>query len=265
MFADGTTVTRKVVNVETVRRLVAAGVTPAINPSHKATIDAMTSRYGIEISIPEVAPKVALNTGDQMIVMSVRGLPRLEGRHEYTDEEIEAATFEFSVWEVLFPAETGSDAATVVEAMRASINWFGHGVDFTLSQKELDAMMRLQRGETKIVPSDSYVVSGDYLREASTAQARAASGAGMDVGDYRLDEYAKAVLSGDNASQDALSSGFGTKKWQQELVEAESNAKYYNDFAKYWLPEEAGIAYEKLANAYTKHAEFLRGLIAIKY
>jgi hypothetical protein len=33
--------------------------------------------------------------------MGVRGLPRLEGRHEYTEEEIAAATFSFSEYTVV--------------------------------------------------------------------------------------------------------------------------------------------------------------------
>ncbi|MBU3924918.1 hypothetical protein KJ854_03200 [Patescibacteria group bacterium] len=35
-----------------------------------------------------------------MIVMSVRGLPRLTDRHEYTEEEVAKATFAFSVYNV---------------------------------------------------------------------------------------------------------------------------------------------------------------------
>ncbi len=70
-----------------------------LNPSHKATIDAMTKRYGLDdIQIPETAINVKLETGDSLIVMSPRGLPRLVDRHEYTDEEIEKATFNFAIW-----------------------------------------------------------------------------------------------------------------------------------------------------------------------
>ena len=72
-----------------------------LNPSHQATIDAMVKRYGISsVEIPEVAPRVSLEPGDVVIVMSPRGLPRLQDRHEYTDEEIEKATFAFSSWQV---------------------------------------------------------------------------------------------------------------------------------------------------------------------
>jgi hypothetical protein len=77
----------------------------AINPSHAATIVAAKERYGIEVPIPSTAPLVRLRSEqvdmdhDQLVVMSVRGLPRLGAdRHEYTAEEIYAATFQFSVY-----------------------------------------------------------------------------------------------------------------------------------------------------------------------
>lgn len=91
---------REVVSVEKVREFVAAGVIPALNPSHKSTIDAMRARFALNVEIPEKAPMVALNQGDKLIVMSVRGLPRREGVAEYTSEEINRATFVFSLWTV---------------------------------------------------------------------------------------------------------------------------------------------------------------------
>jgi len=72
----------------------------ALNPSHKPTIDAAIERFGLPIQIPEKAPIVTLKKGDKIIVMSVRGLPRMEGRHEYTTEEIANATFAFAIWVV---------------------------------------------------------------------------------------------------------------------------------------------------------------------
>lgn len=69
-----------------------------LNPSHTPTIDAMRSRFGIDVPVPEKAPFAKLKVGDSLIVMGVRGLPRLEGRHEYTCEEIDAAEFNFSIW-----------------------------------------------------------------------------------------------------------------------------------------------------------------------
>ncbi len=60
----------------------------------------MRRRFGIEVPIPERAPRVLLESGDSVVVMGVRGLPRLEDRHEYTDSEVEGAQFSFSIFSV---------------------------------------------------------------------------------------------------------------------------------------------------------------------
>ena len=87
---------------EQVREMARDGaLKPCLNPSHAATIAAMRGRYGIDIAIPDSPPKVALNPGDAVVVMGVRGLPRLTDRHEYSEEEIAAATFSFSRYDVL--------------------------------------------------------------------------------------------------------------------------------------------------------------------
>lgn len=104
MFGDGgCTITRTKRDADYVRRLIGEeGFESCCNPSHAATIDALRSRYGIEVKIPEKPPRVLLVPGDTVIVMGVRGLPRLTDRHEYTAEEIAQATFEFHsyyVWE----------------------------------------------------------------------------------------------------------------------------------------------------------------------
>ena len=102
MFPANCQVNRTSVDVAEVKDMLAKGdVIPCLNPFHKATIDAAKERFGLEVEIPESAPKVSLDSGDSVIVMSVRGLPRLqENRHEYTNEEIESATFTFGVWTV---------------------------------------------------------------------------------------------------------------------------------------------------------------------
>jgi hypothetical protein len=69
-----------------------------LNPSHTLTIEAMQSRFGIDVPIPEHAPFANLAAGDQLITMGVRGLTRLEDRHEYTVKEVASATFTFTVW-----------------------------------------------------------------------------------------------------------------------------------------------------------------------
>lgn len=72
------------------------------NVSHTATLLALKERFGIDLlsSIPSVPPKVMLQSGDVLLVLSVRGLPRMVDRHEYTKEEIQQATFQFGLWEV---------------------------------------------------------------------------------------------------------------------------------------------------------------------
>jgi hypothetical protein len=92
---------RVTMTVDAVRTLAAQGIlTPCLNPSHTATISAMRQRFDIDIDIPERPPQVALQLGDSVIVMSVRGLPRLTDRHEYTPEEVAHATFEFAKYSV---------------------------------------------------------------------------------------------------------------------------------------------------------------------
>ena len=93
-------IVRRPLSVEQVATKVAEGVVSCCNPSHIATIDAMRARFGLHVEIPETPPRVALARGDAVIVMGVRGLPRLTDRHEYTAEEVAQATFEFSEYTV---------------------------------------------------------------------------------------------------------------------------------------------------------------------
>jgi hypothetical protein len=99
MFPVTCTISRKPLTIEEVKEKL-AGAQMCLNPSHKPTIDAAVERFGLPITIPEKAPLVNLTSGDSVIVLSVRGLPRLEGRHEYTEEEIAKATFTFGEWTV---------------------------------------------------------------------------------------------------------------------------------------------------------------------
>lgn len=95
-------IARKSLSADDVRARAAAGeFTPCLNPSHGATIDAMRRRYGIDIPIPPTPPRVVLRPGDSVVVMGVRGLPRLTDRHEYSEEEIASASFTFSEYTVL--------------------------------------------------------------------------------------------------------------------------------------------------------------------
>lgn len=99
MFSGDVVIRRKALTPEEVKAM-AGELIPCLNPSHEATIAAMRTRYGIDIAIPETPPRVAVNSGDSVVVMGVRGLPRLTDRHEYTEEEIASASFSFSMYTV---------------------------------------------------------------------------------------------------------------------------------------------------------------------
>lgn len=107
MFSGDVTVTRKCLSEAETRELLRCWkndgtLVPCLNPSHKATIDAMRERFNIEVAIPETAPRCELVNGDSLLLLQVKGLPRLDAtRHEYTKEEIASAIFTFSVWKVL--------------------------------------------------------------------------------------------------------------------------------------------------------------------
>lgn len=101
MFTADCTISRKSLTAEQAKEVIAQGVEPCLNPSHQATITAMQVRYGIDVAIPATAPQVKLSVGDSLLVMGVRGLPRLDAtRHEYTADEINGATFAFSLYTV---------------------------------------------------------------------------------------------------------------------------------------------------------------------
>lgn len=101
MINANTTLIKKEIALDGVREFLKGDVNFCLNPSHVPTIDAAKGKYGLNIEVPETAPKVNLRDGDELVVMSVRGLPRLEGRHEYTSDEIEVATFTFSHYDVV--------------------------------------------------------------------------------------------------------------------------------------------------------------------
>ena len=99
MFNGDCKIVRKILSVDQAKSMIGEAI-PCLNPSHLATINAMRGRYGIDIKIPEAPPQVLLNPGDSLVVMAVRGLPRLTDRHEYSDDEIAQATFQFTSYTV---------------------------------------------------------------------------------------------------------------------------------------------------------------------
>ena len=100
MFVGDCVIRRQVMSAEEVKMMIAGEVVSCCNPSHLATIKAAKHRFGIDVPIPEAPPRVELFLGDSIIVMGVRGLPRMTDRHEYTDEEIAKATFLFAKYTV---------------------------------------------------------------------------------------------------------------------------------------------------------------------
>jgi hypothetical protein len=101
MFPSGTsTITRRDLTPEQAKAIIAEGVEVCLNPSHALTIGVMRERFGIDVQIPAKAPMANVGHGDRLLVMGVSGLPRLEGRHEYTAEEVAGAKFRFGLYSV---------------------------------------------------------------------------------------------------------------------------------------------------------------------
>ena len=80
---------------EDFKQAVSSNIVSCCNPSHKATLQALKEKFGIEVSVPSTPPRVTLGMGDCLYVFQVSGLPRLTDRHEYTAQEIENAKFSF--------------------------------------------------------------------------------------------------------------------------------------------------------------------------
>jgi len=99
MFPESCILVKSTINPESVAHYL-VGAVPCLNPSHQATIKAMQDRFQVHVEIPEKPPLVSLVEGDSLLVMSVRGLPRLTDRHEYSEAEIAEAEFKFSFYEV---------------------------------------------------------------------------------------------------------------------------------------------------------------------
>ncbi|MBE9036039.1 hypothetical protein [aff. Roholtiella sp. LEGE 12411] len=99
MFPLYAVIKKQPFNVENKAELEAA--VSVCNGSHTATVEVANSRFKLDIKIPIKPPIVSLGIGDSIIVMGVRGLPRLEDRRHYTKEEVDSATFVFSKYTVV--------------------------------------------------------------------------------------------------------------------------------------------------------------------
>jgi hypothetical protein len=101
MFPADTIVARQALTLEAFVNELRKGVTSCCNGSHGATVTALNSliaEHGVTVDIPPTPPIVKLDKGDSIIVMSVRGLPRLTDNRHFTPEEIAGATFVFGKW-----------------------------------------------------------------------------------------------------------------------------------------------------------------------
>ncbi len=139
MFEGDCDIRRRSLTAEEVRAMAEAGeLTSCLNPSHRATIDAMRTRFDIDVEIPEQPPRVSVGVGDSVVVMGVRGLPRLADRHEYTEEEIASAIFSFSEYTIVqAPAPVAYvvfKAAYWGEGDFPNANTFPHSVHTSLQE-----------------------------------------------------------------------------------------------------------------------------------
>lgn len=99
MFPDDANLSKHTITPDDVKSILAAGVISALNPSHASTIDVIRRKFGFELPIPDRAPKVALESGDQLIVLQAQ-LPRLAEGEVHTSETVENARIKFSLWNV---------------------------------------------------------------------------------------------------------------------------------------------------------------------
>jgi len=124
MFPGNCNIAKRELSVEQAKEVIAGGVVSCLNPSHKASIDVMQTRFGIAVEIPQKAPSVSLQDGDRLVVMGVSGLPRLENRHEYTTQEVLGAKFTFSLFTVTSEKfEDTPEGRKATEAVRDMAGW----------------------------------------------------------------------------------------------------------------------------------------------
>lgn len=123
MFPAECEVHRRPLTPEDARAIAARPDTVCVaNPSHAATIAAARDRFGLTLDLPAEPPVVALRHGDALVVMSVRGLPRLTDRRDYTAEEVAAATFAFGLWVCADASRLARDRAALLNAAARLLN-----------------------------------------------------------------------------------------------------------------------------------------------
>jgi hypothetical protein len=100
MFPDNASLSKQSISSDDVRLILQGSqVLSALNPSHKSTIDVIKRKYWIDLPIPDKAPKVSLQSGDQLVVIQAQ-LPRLAEGEAHSQETVENAKIKFSLWRV---------------------------------------------------------------------------------------------------------------------------------------------------------------------
>lgn len=95
MFSGDVLISRRVLTADQAKGIISGEIVSCFNPSHSATIEALQEKFGIVVPIPEVAPKVTLEPGDSLIVLSARFARRLNEGERFSPEEVNSASFEF--------------------------------------------------------------------------------------------------------------------------------------------------------------------------
>lgn len=100
MFPSEASMSKLSINPSRVNQILEReSVVSALNPSHKSTIDVIKRKFGIDLPIPDRAPKVSLQSGDALIVVQAQ-LPRLAEGEVHSAETVEHAAIKFSLWKV---------------------------------------------------------------------------------------------------------------------------------------------------------------------
>lgn len=100
MFPSEAQLSKKSISPDLVELLLRGNhLVSALNPSHASTIDVIRRKYGFELPIPDRAPKVQLQSGDELLVLQAQ-LPRLQEGQVHSVEVVENAVIKFSLWSV---------------------------------------------------------------------------------------------------------------------------------------------------------------------
>ncbi len=102
MFGREALISRRVLDAEEAKRIISGEIVSCFNPSHIATIEAIRTHFDIEVEIPETAPKVTLEQGDSLLVLSARFPRRLNEGERFSSEEVDSVSFELVEYTVEF-------------------------------------------------------------------------------------------------------------------------------------------------------------------